>query len=197
MRTKGTLSAGLALTAIAVFIVLQHSPLTAVTSNGVRPESELGVVVKPGAICQGGERLPRDISAIRLSIVASTGPRVNVTASSNGHVITGGTVGAGWYGSAVTVPVRQLSRAYSGVKVCANFGSLVGDVGVLGEPSRGQMGVTFLRSGNTSWWSLAGSVIHHMTLGRATSGTWIVFAIIALMGTAIALASLAVTSELR
>jgi hypothetical protein len=202
-----TLAAGLALTAIAVFVVLQRSPLTVAATNGVHAVSELKVVGQATVLCQPGQALPRDTSAIRLSFGAITGPKLVVTVLSGKRVITGGTTGSGWYGSAVTVSVRPLLRAYSNVTVCTHFGALTGDVGVLGERSglasgdrgwvHGLLSVTYLRPGHRSWWSLAGSVIDHIALGRGASGIWIVFAIVALIASAIALASLALTRELK
>ncbi|MFI5004287.1 MAG: hypothetical protein ACHQE6_04665 [Solirubrobacterales bacterium] len=207
MRIKITLAVGLALTAIAVSAVLRHSPLTVAATNGVQAASGFGVVRGAGAFCQPGETLPRGISAIRLSFAATTGPRIAVTVSSGSHVITGGTIGSGWYGSAVTVPVQPLRRPHPDVTICARFDSLTGAVVVAGEhvgaaPGRdgfvpGRLGIAYLRPGGGSWWSRAGSVIDHLALGRAASGRWIVLPIVALIAAAIALASVALTRELR
>lgn len=208
MRIKITITVGLTLTAIAVVAALQHPPLTVAATNGVRATARLGFVQGPGATCHTGEALPRDISAIRLSFAATTGPRIVLTLTRAGHIITGGAIASGWYGSAVTIPVRPLPRAYSNVTVCAHFGALTGDVAVLGEPATtvlagrngvlpGQLSVVYLQPGHRSWWSLAAPVIDRMALGRAASGRWIVFPIAALIAAAIALASLALTRELR
>jgi hypothetical protein len=203
-----TLAVGLALTGLAVFAVLQHSPLIAAGSNGVEASTELGVVQGAGSYCQPGERLPRRISALRLSFAATTGPKIVVAVSSHRRVVTSGTIGSGWYGASVTVAVRPLRRAYSDVTVCAHFDSLTGDVDVLGEQASaaapgagglvpGKLRIVYLRSSTKSWWSLAGWVIGHIALGRAPSGTWIVFAIVVLVAAAVALAALALTQELR
>jgi hypothetical protein len=208
VRIKVILAAGLTLTAVAVFAVLRQSPLTAAGSNGIPPVAQLGTVQGAGAYCQPGETLPRDISAVRLSFGATTGPTVAVTVSANGHVVTSGQTGAGWYGSAVTVPVRLLHRSYSNVTICARFGVITGDVGALGEQAgeaepagdgfvSGRLRIVYLRPSTNSWWSLASSVIDHMALGRAASGTWVAFAIAALIAAAIVLASVAITWELR
>jgi hypothetical protein len=55
----------------------------------------------------------------------------------------------------------------------------------------------YLRPGRKSWWSLASSVAHHMGLGHAASGTWIVFLVLALMLTVVILASRLALRELR
>ena len=57
--------------------------------------------------------------------------------------------------------------------------------------------IEYLRAGRSSWWSLASSVAHRMGLGRAASGTWIVFLVIALMILVATLASRLVLRELR
>jgi hypothetical protein len=206
VRIKLTLAVGLALTAIAVSAVLGHAPLTAAAANGVQAASAIGVVQGAGAFCQPGETLPRDITAIRLSFTATTGPEIAVTVSSGGRLITSGAIGSGWYGSAVTVPLKPLSRSHSNVSICARFDSLTGDVLVAGERAGtelgsdgflpGRLSVVYLRPGGVSWWSLAGSVIDHMALGRAASGTWIVIPIVALIAAAIVLALVALTREL-
>jgi hypothetical protein len=207
VRIKLTLALGLGLTATAVGAVLRPAPLSAAATNGVQAGTPFGLVHGAGAFCQPGEALPRGTTAIRLSFAATTGPRIAVTVSSGGHPITSGAIGAGWYGSAVTVPVRPLPRPHADVTICARFDSLTGYVVVSGERGSaeldregfapGRLSIVYLRPGGRSWWSLAGSVIDHMALGRAMSGTWIVFAVAALISTAIVLASLALTRELR
>lgn len=208
MRNRITLAIGLALSVVAVLVVLQHSPLTVAATNGVQARTQLDVLEEATTVCQYGQALPQRISAIRLSFEATTGPKIAVAVSSNGHVMTRGVIGSGWYGSAVTVPMRPLPRAYSDVKICARFGSLIGRVGVSGEPAStvapagsgllaGRLRIVYLRPSARSWWSLAGSVIEQMARGRAASGRWIVFPIAALIASAIALASLALTRELR
>jgi hypothetical protein len=204
MRIKVALAVGLTLIAIAVLAVLQRSPLVAVATNRVQATTQLTIVQKAGFGCQGGESLPPRISAIRLSFVASTGPRIAVTLLSHGHAITGGAAGSGWYGSEVTVPLKPLPRAHSDVTICERFGALTGVVGVAGEPALGGSGlvggrlaVAYLRPSGSSWWSLAGTVIDHLALGRAASGTWIVLPIVALIATAIALATVTLARELR
>jgi hypothetical protein len=208
VRIKITLAIGLTLTAAAVIAVLQRSPLTVAASNGIPVTSQLGAVRGAGAYCQPDEALPARISAIRLSLGATTGPRIAVTVLSGKRLITSGTVASGWYGSAVTVPVRPLPHAHSPVTICARFRALNGIVAVLGVTAGptvagrggflpGRLRIVCLRPANRSWWSLAGSVIDHLALGRAVSGRWVVFAIVALIATAIALASLALSRELR
>ncbi len=208
VRIKLTIALGLTLTATALAVTLQHSPLTVAATDGVEPAGRLALVQQATTYCSAGLALPRDTAAIRLAFVATTGPRIALTASAGGRVLTRGTAASGWYGSAVTIAVRPLRGAYRNVTLCAHLGPLLGDVGILGEPlpsarpnPRGQppgrLSVAYLRVSRRSWWSRARAVIDHLALGRAASGRWIVVPIVALIATAIALAARALTSELE
>jgi hypothetical protein len=206
VRIKVTLAVGLALTAITVLVALQHAPLSVVATNGVRRPTLFGVVHNAGAFCQNGEAMPHGTEAIRLSFAATTGPRIAVEVLARGREIAHGAVAAGWYGSTATVAVTPLAHAYSNVTICARFGALTGYVAVLGRHSdtplnrdsfgAGRLGIAFLRSGARSWWSLAGAVVDRLALGRATSGTWIIYVVLGLVAAAVALASLALTNEM-
>lgn len=208
MRITITLAVGLTLTVITVCLVLQRRPAIVAETNGVRPVAQLSVIKNAGRVCQAGESLPPRVSAIRLSLGATVGPAVAVAVVSDNRVLTGGAVGSGWYGSTVTVPVRPLLSAHPNVTICAHLGSSAGGVGVLGVPGvtaatagsgsvPGRLSVAYLRPGARSWWSLAGSVSDHMMRGRAVGGVWVICVIAALVAAVVALASLAVTRELR
>jgi hypothetical protein len=126
------------------------------------------------------------------------------------RILTRGTEGTGWFGSAVTVPVPPLSRTLQHAKVCFQMSQLTGYVALSGGPSAravaatsdgkplpGRIRVSYLRPSGESWWSLTNAVIQNMALGRAASGTWIVFPIAALAAAAIALGSWALIRELQ
>jgi hypothetical protein len=210
VRIKIVLATGLALIAIAVLGVLAHSPETVAATNGVLPTSALGSTTNNAGACQGGEALPAGTTAIRLQIEATTGPRVAVGVFEGTHLITRGTEGTGWYGAVVTVPVGPVDHAYPHTTVCFQISYLTGLVVLYGAPTAptvaaiangkhlpGRIRIVYLRPARKSWWSLAGGVIEHMGLGRAASGTWIVFPIVALAAAAIALGSWSLTRELR
>jgi hypothetical protein len=210
VRIKLVLAAGLALIALAVFVVLLHSPSTVAATNGIGPNTELVGTTSSIRVCQAGETVPASTVAIRLSIEATTGPRVSVKAVAASGVVTRGTRGSAWYGSAVTIPVRRVERTVARTTVCVGLGALTGYVALLGAPTRpgtaavargarlpGRIGISYLRAGGRSWWSLAGAVIRHMGLGRAPSGSWIVLPIAALAAAAIALASWLLVRELE
>jgi hypothetical protein len=209
MRIKIVLAGGLALTAIAVFVALLHSPAMVIATNGVPATVPLGGATEDVGACQAGETLPAGTSAIRIALEATTGPRVSVKVIEGTRVITGGTEGPGWYGSVVTVPIRALRRAFPHAKVCFQTSLLTGEIAMFGArtlPSiaasangkalPGRVRISYLKPSDQSWWSLAGSVIEHLSLGRAASGTWIVLPIAALGAAAIALGSWVLTREL-
>jgi hypothetical protein len=210
VRIKIVLATGLALVALAVLLVLAHSPATVVASNGVASATVLGTTTGDARACQAGEALPAHTSAIRLQIEATTGPRVAVAVFAGTNLITRGTQGTGWYGSVVTVPVAPVGRAFAHTTVCFGLSDLTGLVALSGastspaiaataggKPLSGRLRIEYLRPSGKSWWSRAGSVIAHMGLGRAASGSWIVLPILLLGAGAIALASWTLVRELR
>lgn len=210
MRIKIVLGTGLALIALAVFVALLHSPSTVAATNGVPLASPLAAIRANASACQRGETLPAGTSAIRMQVEATTGPQVAVGVIVGGRLVTQGTKGTAWYGSAVTVPVRPLAHTLTNATVCLRLSSLSGQVVMFGAPTKqavaaiaeghplpGRLRIEYLQSARQSWWSLAGAVIEHMGLGRAASGTWIVFPIVAFGLAAIAVGSWTLVRELR
>jgi hypothetical protein len=197
------LAAGLALTAVAVAIILSHSPEVLTGTNGIAPHlTRLTSVPGGGNACQTNETLAADSSAIRLSLETSAGPRVAVTVLSGKTVITHGDGVPGWLGDVVTIPIKPLDHAVHDTTVCFAFTGAHERVSFLGvrTPTRiaatsragtlpGRIGVEYLRPGSSSWWSLARSTSRRMGLGRAWAGTWIVLLVTTLMATGVALAS--------
>lgn len=210
MRIKIVLVAGLALIAIAMLVVLLRSPATVIATNGVRPNKLLGVAQEDVGACQRGETLPAGTSAIRLQVEATSGPRVSVEALEGGRILARGSLAPAWYGSVVTIPVGPLHRTLSHATVCFQLSSLSGQVAlygsstsraiaatIAGKPISGRLRIVYLAPARESWWSMAGAVIKHMGLGRAASGTWIVFPIVILAASAIAVGSALLLRELR
>jgi len=197
------LAAGLALTAIAVAIVLSHSPVVLTGTNGIEPLPTPLTSVDGGASgCQANEVLPARSSAIRLSLGTSAGPRVAVTVLSGKTVITHGEGVPGWLGYVVTIPIKPLNHPVYDTTVCFAFTGAHERVLLMGvrTPTRiaatsgagtlpGRIAIEYLRRGSSSWWSLALSTSRRLGLGRAWAGTWIVLLVAALMATGVALAS--------
>ena len=131
---------GLALTAIAVAIVLSGSPPVLAGTNGVTavPYPPLTSMPGGGGGCQTDEAVPAGAFAISLSLEASAGPRVSVTVSVGGRTITRGESAAGWLGRVVTVPVQPVERTVHHATVCFSFAGANERVSLLGvrTPSR-------------------------------------------------------------
>jgi hypothetical protein len=210
VRVKLVIAGGLAITAVGVIVMLFHSPATVAATNGVPRTTIIGETEVPTGACQGEETLPAGTSAIRFGLAVTIGPQVAVKVLSGSDVVAQGVHGTGWDGEAVTIPVTPTKRTYSNVIVCFQLSRLTGYVSMLGTPTSpplaatdgyqalsGRMRIEYLRPGTASWWSLAGTVIQHMGLGRAAAGTWIVLPIAALASAVIALASWMAARELQ
>jgi hypothetical protein len=209
VRIKLVLAAGLVAAVIGNFASLLHAPRLVVATNGVQAMTKLTLASDGERICQAGETLPSGTSAIDLTLEAVTGPLVNVEVLAGRALITSGTRGTAWYGTEVTVPVKPLRHGYSHATVCFRLHDLTGVVPVRGQNTApklaatasastlpGRFGVSYLRNGNSSWLAQAGSVITHVGFGRAASGSWIVFPIVALMLAAIAFGCYLIVREL-
>jgi hypothetical protein len=204
---KIVLALTLALTVIAIVAVLSRSPLTVAGSNSI--PVQVGGELEKGDVgsCQPAGTLPRGASAIRVTIEArAVGPKVTLRVLSGSRVLSEGHRVAGW-GTAptVTVPVRRLDQAIDNARICTTVGPTVEPLRFYGTsapaPVAGasklqdvMLRMEYLRPGPRSWWSLGSSIAHHMGLGRAGSGTWIVYLAVALM---LAVASLAARLALR
>jgi hypothetical protein len=204
--------ASLTLLALATALTLTRSPVSVAATNVPRGASgEPIATTQTGAsYCQRGERLPREVSAIRVWLAAVTGPRVTVAVRSDGRQLTGGRSSAGWSGGSVTVPVTALPRAVPDVTLCASFQLRDETVYVQGSeapaanglrtgarqlPAR--MWVEYLRPSTSSWLSLIPSILRHMGFGHAAPGLWGALTALALLAAAAALASRAAFEELR
>jgi hypothetical protein len=194
--------------AIALTLLLQ-GPIT-VAAVSTAQAGFLADADQRTTVCQSGETLPRETSAIRLRVYAFLGPRVAVQVRANGRVIVHGERGSGWTGGVVTVPVNRLSDARSGVQLCFTLFSN-GDetVQLAGEPAAGALAarvaagplpgrvrVEYLRPSSATWWSLAPRVARRMGLGRAAAGTWVVFLAIGLMCALLAMCGRLILREL-
>lgn len=192
---------GLALALIAVCLTLTRHPVGVTRANGVRTSREVAMLPSGASICQGGESLPRDTTAIRLSLFAYVGPSIELRVFSGTRTLTRGDRGAGWTAGSVTIPVARQFQSASGVTVCATLGQTVRGVSVLGQESAretgastagrrlpARMSIEYLRPRSASWWSSILPVARRMGLGRAPAGTWIAVLLAVLMLAASALA---------
>jgi hypothetical protein len=205
-RVYAALVGALLLLALALSLVLSGSPPTVAGTDSVAARTVLGYVKGGSSGCQYGGTLPRGTSAVRLSFGSNVGPHVAVKILSGSRVVTQGARGAGWgIAESVTVPLKPLAQTIPNVTVCAALGPVVEPVEVKGEEVKtvlngraarvGRSRVEYLRGGQDSWWSLASQVARRMGLGRAASGTWVVFLVLALMA-AVAFLSVRVVARL-
>jgi len=199
------------LTGLAIALTLRGAPMSLTGSNGVSDGAEIATTKRDTRACQGGETVPRETSAVRLTLAAEIGPQVTVTARSGGRTITHGVRGPGWTGASVTVPVQRVSHTASNAKICfalarpleeiVLFGkrtSAAGAlVGPLGERLPGRLEVEYLRPGRASWLSLLPSIARRMGLGHAWGGVWIAFALALAMAGAAGLMAWLALRDLR
>jgi hypothetical protein len=196
---KVALAAGLTLLVLAIGLTLLGSPPNVARSNRLsgKPEEPIARITEGSSYCQPGELLPRGTSAIRVWLEADAGPRVHLVVYAHGHPVTSGWRGSNWIGGSVTVPVRPLARSVSHADVCVSFS--LHDETVTMQGTNGPaplLWIEYLRPGTRTWASLAGEIARHMGLGRATSGTWIVFVALALLAALVALASSLLIGEM-
>jgi hypothetical protein len=192
------LAIGLVFLAVAVGVTLAQSPAVLAGSNSVQAAVEFGTIHGHFAGCQGNEVLPRQTTAIRLSLDSVLGPRVEVRALAGKRLLTYGERGAGWTAADVTIPVRPVAHTTRGARICFAFLAKDESVGLTGERVGGAGGtgagsgllkIEYLKPGERSWWSLASSVAAHMAFGHAWPGTWIVAFLLAIMASVVALIS--------
>jgi hypothetical protein len=210
VHVKVVLAAALALIAVAVAVTLSHAPARTIAAQSVPPEKTLVSGSGNASACQSGEVLPRGTSAIRIGLFQVSGSGVEVKVLAGHRLITRGTLAAGWSGEGATVPVGTVARTVSPVTVCFYLRSALGTTQLLGRPTPpaeaavgegkplpGKMSVEYLRPGPSSWWSLAGSVARRLGLGRAGSGLWNAFLVMALAATVVALSTWMLVRDLR
>jgi hypothetical protein len=200
VRVKVTAAVGALIIVAALVYTLSQSPITVARASTpqVQPLAEAR---RQTTICQAGETIPRQTSAIRLRAYAFTGPRVTVRASAHGRAIVSGERSSGWTGGVVTVPVDRLPTSVSGVTLCFTLYldgyETMGFAGELTSPARaarvarealaGRVRVEYLRPNSSSWWSLVPQVARRLGLGHAPSGTWSALLALALMGAVLAI----------
>lgn len=195
------LAVGLALTVTAVGVAMSRSRLTLAGTNNVPTELPFSSVPGGSSGCQESGTLPQGTTAVRLSLGANLGPRVSLKVLSGSMLVTQGARQAGWgFAKTVTIPVARVSRTVPHARVCIALGADQEPVEIYGTYSEGETPayrVEYLRPGHRSWWSLASFVADRMGLGRAVSGTWIVFVVIALMIAVATLTSRLILREMQ
>jgi hypothetical protein len=209
-RVKIALAVAMALVLIAIVAVLSRSPLTVAGANSIEaPLYRNGGIPGSSSGCQEGGTVPRGTSAIRISLGANVNPRITVDVFASSRRVTHGQLAAGGgLNASATVPVKPLPSTIRDALVCLALGPSAETVGVRGIPTRPpvnglnslqdiRLRFEYLSPGPKSWWSLASSIAHRFGLGRAPSGTWIGYLVIAVMLAVAVLASRLALEELR
>jgi hypothetical protein len=210
-RVTVALAAGLALMTAVLVVTLSGAPLVVARVNSTLPKEQLATIGSGAGACQADEVLPAGTSTIRLTLWASAGPRLKLSALSGAGVLTTGTVGPGWTSGAISVPVRAVARTSSHVRICFSLGQSPDNILVIGSRTSadlaakssdgsalpGRIKIEYLRPAAGSWWSVSRAVARRMGLARAPSGTWTVLLLIVSMGAIVAIASWLTLKELR
>jgi hypothetical protein len=197
LRVRLALAAGLALTAVALGVVLSRPPLIVAGANGVPANLAVAYINGGETACQGGGTLPAGTEAIRVSLSANTGPRVSLSVLSGSTVVTEGERDAGWgIDETVSVPVRRVPATIRGARICTTIGPAAEAVQVNGARAGTSGGghaillrMEYLRPGPRSWLSLAASIARRMGIARAPGGAWVAYLAIAVMLAVCVLAS--------
>lgn len=167
MRIRITIAIGLGLIVLAVGIGLARSPLVRAGTDGTPLPTEIGATSVPTTICQGEETVPAGTTAIRVSLLSLLGPRIKLVARSGGQVVTSGTIGYGWTGAVVTIPVRRVVGTHRHTNVCVSLAKRQQLVNLRGANTKfspavtegkqvlpGRMRFDYLRPDSRSWLSL-------------------------------------------
>jgi hypothetical protein len=203
LRVRLALAGGLSLFAVALGVVLLHSPLTVAGTNGVPARFAVEHIQGRDGGCQRVETVPAGTTAIRVSLSANVGPWVELRVLSGSRLVSEGERDAGWgVDETVTVPVRRVQGVLHGAMICTTVGSAIEPVQVNGSWMRlphnrrvVQLRMEYLRPGGGSWLSLASSAARRMGLARAPGGAWVAYLAIALMFAVCVLSSRLVLRE--
>ena len=204
-RAKLALAGGLVLLLLAICVVVSRSPLEVAGTNSVPAPNTTEFLRGNQTLCVSGGTVPPNTTAVRIPLQANVGPRVSVSVSSVSGIATTGTREAGWgAATSVVVPVAPTAKPIPESRVCVTPGPVryiaVNATAPTSASPTGQklstegLHLEYLRSSGASWLSLAPSIAYHLGLGRAPSGPWVVFLLLAL---AVIVVSLAVWLAFR
>jgi hypothetical protein len=203
LRVRLAVAVGLALTAVALGLVLAHAPLTVAGTNEV-PANFAVVFVHGGQReCQYGGTVPEGTTAVRISYSANIGPKVMLGIFEGSRLVTSGERQAGWgVDETVTVPMRRVAATVHDARLCESIGEAVEPIQVNGVRLQARGGTKlflraeYMRPGPSSWLALVGSVARRLGYGHAPGGAWVAYVLIAAMLTLCALISRVLLREL-
>jgi hypothetical protein len=132
--------------------------------------------------CQEGELLPADTSAMRatLGTYGKPGPPLVVTLTgSHGEPLSSGELQGGWGQGVVPIPIRHVSTASDGVRVCLRdrgpggiaIAGALPDPGlhmdVAGKTIEGRLRYDYVRPGRESLLALLPTIAYRSTIAKA------------------------------
>jgi hypothetical protein len=199
-RVRMALAAGLVLVLATLGIVLSHAPLTLTGTNGLKAEPNVAHTGGEVTLCQNEGVLPRETSALRVSLSANVGPALAIKVLSGGKIIARGSRPAGWgLAETATVPVAPIGHAVRNVRVCTTIGATPEPLEIRGTVINHVVALRleYLRVGPSSWWSLASTIAGHMGLGRSPTGMWVAWAAALAMLAVVGLTSRLLLREMR
>jgi hypothetical protein len=137
--------------------------------------------------CQGGELLPADTAALRMTIgtYRKPGPALTVSMTApNGTVLASGGLPEGWREGVLRIPVSQTSTATEGVRVCLrnddprHRGRVIALAGDTPDPgyttevagrtlANLRLRVDYMRPDRESWLQLLPTIAHRFSLAKS------------------------------
>ncbi len=210
VTTRRVVAAGLLVVVVALTLVLLHTGHRRSGSNLVPNGAFVTGLGTGQQVCQGEELLPADTSAVRVTIgtYGRPGPPVAVTIGNARGVLTSGFLAAGWRQGVVEIPVRHVSRATYGARICLRnsgpgFIALAGDapdpgytLEVDGKPLGAQIRYDYMRPGRESWLEMLPAIVHRSTIAKAWFvRNWAWAAALVLMLLAVGLAARTIARE--
>lgn len=201
---------GLTVIALAAVAVLAHSPLTVAGTNSISARNYIELEEKSKlSSCQPAGIIPHGTSAVQIAIEGlHFSPAATVKILAGSRVLREGKQpGGGASIPTVTVPVGRLAHAVSNARICMTVGPAVEPIRFYGTPrnfsaatnplQQATLHIAYLRTGTKSWSSFVPSIVKHLGLGHAPSGTWVAFLVLILMLAIIVIASRLTLEELR
>jgi len=204
---KLVLAGGLLALLVGVVIVLSQSAPRRSGSNGIPAEQFALSLPVDQTVCQGGELVPGDTAAVQatLGTFYKPGPRISLTATVGGRLLTSGGLAQGWTQGPVRIPVRPVHQTTGNVTVCLhNAGPVLIAIGGIAPYATGNVRVIvghhavivpaglrydYFRPGTETWWSLLPTLWYRMTLAKGDLVRhWAPWAALALLLTSIGLA---------
>ncbi|HYV16728.1 MAG TPA: hypothetical protein VE972_11990 [Conexibacter sp.] len=180
-----TLAIGLTLLALGLVVTLSQTAARRTGTDGTSVTEALAVTSSDGTFCQPRELVPAGTGAVRLSLKATTrrSSTVAVAVMRGRTTLARGARTSRWSGEQLDVPLRSTLHADVVGRICVTLGGHA-PIALGGMPTgtkvaartgrqalSGRLRIEYLRPGRESWWSLASTVAHRITIGHPLPGS--------------------------